>query len=162
MGRSTLGTFQNGSFPLPLPKREGVFSDLHSKDLVEFLGVKRTKVGDLPTTWPSSVSALNLHKSLSVPAGWLLQGFCLRCDSLHSPVYLFRFQGDCLPWNLNSPMNLNSCYFQIIQLFSYCEDGTSNSQALHMLGWIPGYAIFFSSGASISNFLVLLYPLPNF
>ena len=59
-------------------------------------------------------------------------------------------------------MNLNSCYFQIIQLFSYCEDGTGNSQALHMLGWTPGYAIFFSSGASISNFLVLVYLLPNF
>ena len=54
------------------PKHEGMFSDLHSKDLVEFLVVKLTKVGDFPMAWPkrtffclSSVSTLKLQKLLS-------------------------------------------------------------------------------------------------
>ena len=45
IGRSTPGTFQNGCFPHSM---RGMFSELHCKDLVEFLEVKLTEVGGLP------------------------------------------------------------------------------------------------------------------
>ena len=80
IGRSTPGTFQNGCFPHSM---RGMFSELHCKDLVEFLEVKLTEVGGLPMAFGpknlfffffclSSVSTLKLQKLLgqlwSVPA----------------------------------------------------------------------------------------------
>lgn len=120
----------------------GFFSKIHLENLVRFLEVKLIKVwvpAKVPPPW-IFCQAIHAEPPANHQTVWIIPNDTGSCCGLLLPVscdyppFGFSNFGDSrLPWDLNSLMNLRRVVdFQFVWLLPCCEDGSENSETLHV------------------------------